>query len=102
RARIGGEFYGARQSGMPGREENVREPPMPVDLKPIADGADTLNPHGTQALIPAAPGPQCGHVVEELLDGRVVAVKHGLHQRPQAAAAVDCAKRETGETGGEA
>jgi hypothetical protein len=87
---------------MPRGEENVREPPLPVDLKPIPDGADTLDPHGTQALVPAATVPQCGHVVEELLDRRVVAVEDRLHKRPQAAAAVDRANRETREGGCEA
>ena len=52
---------------------------------------------GTTALVPAVRAAQLLDVVEELADGRVVAVAHALHERPRVAPPERRADREPGE-----
>ena len=76
------ELFRRCETGVARRDEDVAERATAVELEPAGDGDDPLHARRNDVLAPAAPGAQCLDVVEELADGRVVAVADAVDERP--------------------
>ena len=76
--RVALELLREGEARMARREEDVREDAAPVELEAAVHGPDALDAGPAEALVPAGLVPQLVDVVEELVDGRVVAVAGAL------------------------
>ena len=102
RAGVALEPLGPGEARVARREQDVREDAVPVDLEPALDRPHALDARGLEALVPAGGGTQLVDVVEELRDGRVVAVEERLDERRRAPAADRRADGEPGKGAGRA
>ena len=82
---------------MAGGDEHVAERAEVVELEAAVDCPDPLYAPAPEALVPAALDANLFDVVEELVDGRVLAVEPAFDERDRALAPERGADRETGE-----
>src|SRR5919108_6432738 len=84
---------------MAGRDQHVAEDALAVELEAAVDCAHAADPLRHDALVPSAVLADLGDVVEELLDGRVVAVEERRDERCGAPVPNGAANCEPGPRG---
>src|SRR5581483_10552775 len=98
-ARIGGELPRHVQARMAGRDQDVPEHAVAVELEAAVDGVDALDARRVQAAVPAAASAQALDVREELADGGMEAVAQRVDEGPGRPPAYRGAERQARERG---
>ena len=99
--RIVAQLVGNVEAGVAWSEQHMREP-LAVQLEAAVDGPHPLDSTQDETLVPATPLTEPLDVGKELVHRRVIAVEHGVEQRPGRAASADARDGEPRERSREA